>query len=407
MMPGVQPLPFQDEITTIFVVGFPDDMGEREFQNIFTFCPGFEAAALKIPNAIEEDLSNTKKQIIGFAKFRSLEEAMRARDVLSGRKVDAERGSVLKAEMAKKNLHTKRGLSTNTDHGKLQYSNNIPSFRRRSAPESNGLTVDTHYPYQHTFDSQTQFQSDYYSAQPYTDPSSDSTYNDIFDPFAPSHPAIETELNPPISPENFFAPNDTSCLSGDDFDSKLPPLFGSSNYSNRGFSSALYNSDTLLSKSLGSMSMSDFPNSEAFGSRSGSFSYSSNIMHPGADQNPPCNTLYVGNLPNDNCEEELRQLFQCCPGYKRLCFKTRMNGPMCFVEFENVHYATQALFQLYGNYLSSSTKGGIRLSYSKNPLGVRQNISPAAVSSPCYINPQMVDYDAEVTYSESEYKAVH
>ena len=38
-----------EEISTIFVVGFPDDMQEREFQNMFIFSPGFEAATLKIP----------------------------------------------------------------------------------------------------------------------------------------------------------------------------------------------------------------------------------------------------------------------------------------------------------------------------------------------------------------------
>jgi hypothetical protein len=36
-----------DDVTTIFVVGFPEDMVEREFQNMFTFCHGFEAASLK------------------------------------------------------------------------------------------------------------------------------------------------------------------------------------------------------------------------------------------------------------------------------------------------------------------------------------------------------------------------
>ena len=50
-----------------------------------------------------------RKQIIGFAKFRTRQEALEARDVLQGRRVDIERGAVLKAEMAKKNLHTKRG----------------------------------------------------------------------------------------------------------------------------------------------------------------------------------------------------------------------------------------------------------------------------------------------------------
>ena len=51
-----------------------------------------------------------RKQIIGFAKFKTRVEALAARDVLQGRRVDIEKGAVLKAEMAKKNLHTKRGV---------------------------------------------------------------------------------------------------------------------------------------------------------------------------------------------------------------------------------------------------------------------------------------------------------
>lgn len=186
-----------EDISTIFVVGFPEDMQvsvsfffcpsqrlippkEREFQNMFTFSPGFEAATLKIPTkqdanggytgmtgqatgaraqgfsqqyAGQNDPYNLvtvhqggvvvdggrdgtmsswgpddgpqgymspnpmqpgaggppRKQIIGFAKFRSRDEALAARDVLQGRRVDIEKGAVLKAEMAKKNLHTKRG----------------------------------------------------------------------------------------------------------------------------------------------------------------------------------------------------------------------------------------------------------------------------------------------------------
>lgn len=44
-----------EEISTIFVVGFPDDMQEREFQNMFIFSPGFEAATLKVPSKDQED----------------------------------------------------------------------------------------------------------------------------------------------------------------------------------------------------------------------------------------------------------------------------------------------------------------------------------------------------------------
>lgn len=47
-MPSSPPLSSQqDDVTTIFVVGFPDDMQEREFQNMFIFAKGFEAASLK------------------------------------------------------------------------------------------------------------------------------------------------------------------------------------------------------------------------------------------------------------------------------------------------------------------------------------------------------------------------
>lgn len=95
-----------------------------------------------------------------------------------------------------------------------------------------------------------------------------------------------------------------------------------------------------------------------------------------ADQNPPCNTLYVGNLPIDTSEEELKAMFSKQRGYKRMCFRTKQNGPMCFVEFEDISFATKALHDLYGHPLHNSVKGGIRLSFSKNPLGVRSGQAP-------------------------------
>lgn len=200
--------PPSEEITTVFIVGFPDDMTEREFANMFLFARGFEASTLKIPagglpggpgsqggpghrpengplsggpggpyNAVNlpgaglfdlagngppggwdehslsmalsrsgnndgysslnnmggltgalQNIGNPSsiggpggpggkiKQIIGFAKFRTRGEALEARDALNGRKIDAERGCVLKTEMAKKNLHTKqRPVLSNTN----------------------------------------------------------------------------------------------------------------------------------------------------------------------------------------------------------------------------------------------------------------------------------------------------
>lgn len=59
--------PTREEISTIFVVGFPEDMQEREFQNMFLFSSGFEAAMLKVPSLKDGDddlANNIKKQIV-------------------------------------------------------------------------------------------------------------------------------------------------------------------------------------------------------------------------------------------------------------------------------------------------------------------------------------------------------
>ena len=105
-------------------------------------------------------------------------------------------------------------------------------------------------------------------------------------------------------------------------------------------------------------------------------------MGPPNAENPPCNTLYVGNLPPNTPAEELRALFSNCPGYRRLSFQNKANGAMCFVEFEDISYATHAMHRLHGLPLSTSTRGGIRLSYAKNSLGMRQpNSGPSPTSS--------------------------
>lgn len=102
--------------------------------------------------------------------------------------------------------------------------------------------------------------------------------------------------------------------------------------------------------------------------------------HNPADQNPAINTLYVGGLPATlpsltgplsaaHLEEVLRSLFSRCPGYRRLSFRSKSNQPMCFVEFENVAYATQAMNTLYGDTLGGILPQGIRLAYSRNALG--------------------------------------
>ncbi|KAI0818373.1 hypothetical protein GGR55DRAFT_72851 [Xylaria sp. FL0064] len=91
---------------------------------------------------------------------------------------------------------------------------------------------------------------------------------------------------------------------------------------------------------------------------------------------PPCNTLYIANLPINPSEEELKSLMAEQQGYKRMLFRTKQSGPLCFVEFENVAFATKALHELNGRSLSDDVNGGsrpIRATFSKNPLGVRSD----------------------------------
>ncbi|OAD78562.1 hypothetical protein PHYBLDRAFT_90548, partial [Phycomyces blakesleeanus NRRL 1555(-)] len=277
-----------DDVTTIFVVGFPDDMMEREFQNMFTFSPGFEAASLKWHCKDQDDdstgLSNGKKQMIGFARFRTRMEAMEAVEVLSGKKIDQDKGAALKAEMAKKNLHIKRESA----------SASASASASTSASTSTSTSTSANLPVTES---------------------------------APPPPPPLNMLSKKMSIHHALAYESFSPLPSD----LLSP--------------ADYKTDPFIFSSP---------------------SLRASISNP-ADQNPPCNTLYVGNLPANSNEDELRLSFAKCRGYKRMCFRNKPQGPMCFVEFEDVVFATQAMSELQGHMLTNSVKGGIRLSFSKNP----------------------------------------
>lgn len=92
-----------------------------------------------------------------------------------------------------------------------------------------------------------------------------------------------------------------------------------------------------------------------------------------SSQNPPCNTIYISNLPHDTNEDELKAVFEEHPGYIRICFRTKQNGPMCLVEFENTFFAAEALREYHGYMLKNSTNEGMQLSFSKHSLGMRSN----------------------------------
>ncbi|KAG2487118.1 hypothetical protein HYH03_014231 [Edaphochlamys debaryana] len=87
--------------------------------------------------------------------------------------------------------------------------------------------------------------------------------------------------------------------------------------------------------------------------------------------NPPCNTLFIGNLGDTVDEGELTALFSCQPGYKQLKLLRHPRQVSCFVEFADVPSASAVHSALQGALLTSSDRGPIRIQYSKNPYGKR------------------------------------
>ncbi|WVQ94615.1 hypothetical protein IAU59_001695 [Kwoniella sp. CBS 9459] len=555
----------EDEvISTIFVVGFPDDMPEREFQNIFTFAPGFEAATLKFPSgssrreptaallaeltqlaanqaqaqaaAAEQGLeypapqpgleeamaamtmvatastststtpsaamsltpsvpsgpmlgnqSNlpTRRQTIGFARFKTRADALTAREHLQGRKICSLTGATLKAEMAKKNLHTKRTTSGEELVGLLLRSGRLaglvnngtsgggpnvqaqsitsqqPSSAREawdawpnSAPTNASererqvfedaktmppppVPVDVRQPSTQA-SAQSQPRGEYASvatgfydrstsmqpaAHHYPDPSisSHQNHNSVGESSAPSIPSASpaASLKSPSQRQtdskallalaeeadelegwsvNGAVGNGMNVGAMDGYHNSGPrrgPITNGSSIPQGGVYGAMgVGSGNGGGFAPGPRSMGQ---PDGYGtSPPGGLDQASDAGGRGligganpADQNPPINTLYVGNLPAISppthppnfLEESLRALFARCPGFKRMSFRQKINGPMCFVEFEEVHYASQAIKEMYGHTLGGLVKGGIRLSYSKNSLGQRGNAHPSGINT--------------------------
>ncbi|KAI5477038.1 RNA binding protein [Pseudohyphozyma bogoriensis] len=628
-----------EEISTIFVVGFPEDMLEREFQNMFIFSSGFEAATLKIPastvaarerdrelatvQAVKDAMGKTggatsggapgagagvgptnvagptpsyqdpyagmlgpdgaaaqggayedafgnlpldgaagtslagvmgagsalsrdsagspaggaRKQIIGFAKFKTRAQAFEARDVLSGKKVDAEKGCVLKAEMAKKNLHTKRGLSnelvvggppfplTTLDSatlGRLATASNLnpavlAELARQSAvhQQSQNVAASTSNPdpfaREREWDrdrerdreaTRNQMQQsaafDAFHSVPaflppsnrerehsaggsiasgysrqlssrdfYDDPSTSPTLSSAAYyslPRQDSHRGYSRERGPSSSPPDYpldggaHSPTSSGSLQGPSSPGlrnamlqsaystnsmlqqldeapeqhQQPPPHPRSTQPQRQFSNSIYpegfhgeraNNNAVYSPNLhhqfspppppSQMSNRMGPTSPPMG-HSMSGGGIPRTQNP-ADMNAPKNTLYVGGLPAvlpsltgpfsaAHLEDSLRNVFSRCQGFRRLSFRSKSNGPIVFCEFDDTWSATQAMHDLYGSTLGGLVKGGIRLSYSKNPLGVRGTPNTNGTgAAPGGMSPMVGGQGGDGTFQQNPY----
>ncbi|GAB2268679.1 hypothetical protein Dimus_003630 [Dionaea muscipula] len=94
--------------------------------------------------------------------------------------------------------------------------------------------------------------------------------------------------------------------------------------------------------------------------------------------NPPCNTLFIGNLVDSVNEEELRGLFSAQPGYKQMKVLRQERHTVCFIEFEDVNSAANVHHSLQGAVIPSSGSVGMRIQYPFTFLIIMMH--PAAVA---------------------------
>lgn len=101
----------------------------------------------------------------------------------------------------------------------------------------------------------------------------------------------------------------------------------------------------------------------------------------GEKDNPPCNTLFIGNLTEGVSEDELNHVFGKQPGFQQLKIARTSKGISAFIEFADTKSAIECHKQHQGLVLESSDRGAIRVQFSKNPFGYKQKQSPRIPSN--------------------------
>ncbi|XP_051116967.1 uncharacterized protein LOC127241793 [Andrographis paniculata] len=280
-----------EEVRTIFISGLPEDVKERELQNLLRWLPGYEASQVNFKG----------EHPMGFALFATQQHAIAAKDALQDMVFDADSKSVLHTEMAKKNLFVKRGIVADSN----------------AYDQSKRMRIGGDYT--HTA----------YSTSPFH-PSPQAVWGP-HGYMVPAPPPYDPYAGYAVPPAPMPAP---------------PPVPSPSSY----------------------------------------------LPVQNTKDNPPCNTLFIGNLGENINEEELRGLFSVQPGFKQMKLLRQERHTVCFIEFEDVNSATNVHHTLQGAVIPSSGTVGMRIQYSKNPFGKRKDNNYNAAGSNINVSPVMLTY---------------
>ncbi|GMN48111.1 hypothetical protein TIFTF001_017275 [Ficus carica] len=274
--------PTTDEVRTIFITGLPEDVKERELQNLLRWLPGYEASQVNLKG----------EKPMGFALFATAQQALAAKETLQNMVFDADSKSVLHTEMAKKNLFVKRGIVADSN----AYD---PSKRMRTGGD--------------------------YSHAGYSSPS----------PFHPPPPPVWGHHG--IWRRFSVKKMSSAMLVWCRFMAPPPPPYDP------------YGGYPVPPVPMPGPAPVPAP--------------SSYLPVQNTKDNPPCNTLFIGNLGENINEEELRGLFSVQPGFKQMKILRQERHTVCFIEFEDVNSATNVHHTLQGAVIPSSGSVGMRIQY--------------------------------------------
>eukprot|EP00127_Corallochytrium_limacisporum_P004933 Clim_evm7s195 gene=Clim_evmTU7s195 len=108
----------------------------------------------------------------------------------------------------------------------------------------------------------------------------------------------------------------------------------------------------------------------------------------GASGVPACNTLFIGNIGSASNpgqkqrDEELRNVLNKCPGFRRLQIMNRAGSTFAFAAFETVDTATSAYHTLQGYLLQpNDPRSGIRVEYARKSSDAVNSAAAAAAAT--------------------------
>ncbi|XP_060552873.1 protein couch potato-like isoform X14 [Ruditapes philippinarum] len=305
----------EDEVRTLFVSGLPMDAKPRELYLLFRSYKGYENALLKMMGKAIGKNNNP----VGFVTFSSRVAAEAAKQDLQGVRFDPDLPQTLRLEFAKSNTKVTK-------------------------PKQQSPQPATHPTLIHPLTGQDLGAAFFPAAGP--------------EAWAPPHALAYPELAP-------TALHHTATLMQHPALTQLPVRIHPAMMHGAGSVSA-----TLPHPSLGATPIFTSPICglpQAVNGAASSPGLPAGL--PGTTTNSPCSTLFVANLGQFSSEQELKDLFSSFQGFSRLKMYNKGGSPVCFVEYQEVKHASEAMSRLQGFVLLSSDRGGIRIEYAKHKMG--------------------------------------